>query len=340
MAATGPALLPHHRTFLPIPPPDDLPVTAAATAAPTVRVMSYNVLAAASADSGFFKLPHTTLAFHHRAPKVVDEITQLAPSIVCLQEADHVKDYYGPSLAKLGFDHVHVCRTGKADGEGVWYDRSRWFCRHSSPVMFADIEEEARTHRLPSPGNYSNPNVAIVAVLDSLLPPSAGDHPTIVVASLHLWWKPEDSHLRLAQTKYFMARLRAMLTREGLRDCPVILAGDFNSKPHSRVYDIFIKQGFQSSYSHYPHDSEAVRSARTPPLEQCRSHRLDRREAPFTSVNGARIDTIDYIFFQPQHFYVTQLLDVPDVSKTEGLPSVYHPSDHLPIVVDLTARRT
>jgi hypothetical protein len=35
---------------------------------------------------------------------------------------------------------------------------------------------------------------------------------------------------------------------------------------------------------------------------------------------------------------VISLLDLPDVSLTSSLPSSDHPSDHLPIVVDLTAR--
>ena len=288
-----------HRQFISIEPPPDC---AASLSNNHIRILTYNVLAAASAESGFFKQPETTLAFHHRAPKILSQIQQFSPSIVCLQEADHIKEFYGPSLAKLGFDHVHVCRTGKSDGEGIWYDRSRWFCRASFPVMFADIEPLARKQSLPSPEQYSSPNVAMIAILDALQP-SPQEHSTVVVGSIHLWWKPEDTHLRQTQIRFFFKKLKAILKSADLEDCPVLLAGDFNAPPHSRVYNIMNENGFTSSYHYYPFDANEIRTVRTPKADQHKvSPSATKHDAPFTSVNGSRIATIG-IFFILYYFF-------------------------------------
>lgn len=337
MAAGGTATrIDQHRQFLELP--GDAVV--AGPAAQALRIMSYNVLSAASADSGFFSCERDLLLFHKRSKQILREITDYSPSILCLQEADNIREFYGPSLAKLNLDYVHVCRTGKADGEGVWFDRRRWFCRASQSVRFADLEEIARKEGRPNFELFSTPNVAQIAILEALQP---GDsEPTLlVVSSLHLWWKPDDGWLRAAQTRYFYQQLQLFLEEQEAQNAPVILAGDFNSLPRSKVYSFMRGKGLQSAYALYPRDAQAVRAARAPKVRggSTRSEDLTGPEAPFTSVNGARTETIDYIWFSEANFTVDRLLDVPDISKAhDGLPTLIHPSDHLPLVADLRFR--
>lgn len=300
----------------------------------TIRVMSYNVLSAASADSGFFATPAEWLRFSYRSKEIVKEVEEYEPAILCLQEADNIKEWYGPALAKLHMDHVHVCRSGKVDGEGVWFDRRRWFCRASTPVYFDQLEEIARKKGHDNPSYFSTPNVAIIVALEALEPEDS-DHPSLLVVSLHLWWKPEDGMLRLSQIRYlFQCLARFREDQKIPAEVPVLLAGDFNSRPASKLYTLVTNQGFVSAYTHYPFNPQEIRTKRTPKEEKAHSTDLPIPEAPFTSVNGARTETIDYIFYQPTHFRPLRLLDVPDLSKTLTMPDHLFPSDHLPIVVD------
>jgi hypothetical protein len=59
-------------------------------------------------------------------------------------------------------------------------------------------------------------------------------------------------------------------------------------------------RGFRSAYASYPLDPEHVRSTRTPPAQKREKSKTPAAgivEAPFTSINSARIDTLGMDLF-------------------------------------------
>ena len=80
------------------------------------------------------------------------------------------------------------------------------------------------------------------------------------------YWNPEVAGIQsftalltyTLDVKYEQARkLLDSIVLVNSRHCPVVIAGDFNSQPHSAVYDLFTKQFVESSH---PEGGQTVRS--------------------------------------------------------------------------------
>ena len=79
----------------------------ATNSANTFRVMTYNILADEYASSFMFSYVHSNiLSFKYRSPRVMREIKEANPEIICLQEVDHYEDWYGPQLKELGYSCI------------------------------------------------------------------------------------------------------------------------------------------------------------------------------------------------------------------------------------------
>lgn len=70
------------------------------------KVMSYNVMA----DNVSFKLIYSHMSFpelnfkKYRGPRIIKEISDSLPGIICMQEIDHYNDFYKPKLESLGYE--------------------------------------------------------------------------------------------------------------------------------------------------------------------------------------------------------------------------------------------
>lgn len=106
-----------------------------------------------------------------------------------------------------------------------------------------------------------------------------------VLATTHLFWDPAQEDVKLLQARRMLRPLHELAQSLGL---PAIFAGDFNSLPGSKVYDLITKEHqFESAYSQY---------------------KPEGGEPDFTNVNGASevedsqvasfIGTLDYLFYQ------------------------------------------
>lgn len=106
-----------------------------------------------------------------------------------------------------------------------------------------------------------------------------------VLATTHLFWDPAQEDVKLLQMRRVLHPLHKFAQSLGL---PAIFAGDFNSLPGSKVYDLITKEHqFESAYSQY---------------------KPEGGEPDFTNVNGASevegsqvasfIGTLDYLFYQ------------------------------------------
>ena len=106
------------------------------------------------------------------------------------------------------------------------------------------------------------------------------------------------------------------------KQCPIIMAGDFNAEPTEPVYSTIrtdSRFAFDSAY---------------------RQQTEDGPEPPYTTWkvrgDGESCHTIDYVFFSRNHLNVDQVLPFPtDTQIGKGrVPSLQYPSDHFSLVVD------
>ena len=70
----------------------------------TIQVMCYNLLADGLAQKSHF--PYASekeLEFTFRAPRIMEEINNSGAGIICLQELNHVDDFYEAALKQNGF---------------------------------------------------------------------------------------------------------------------------------------------------------------------------------------------------------------------------------------------
>jgi len=69
-----------------------------------VNIMSYNLLACGlDRHNKFPYASEDVLNFWYRAPRIINEIQNSNADIVCLQEINHVADFYSPEMAKIGY---------------------------------------------------------------------------------------------------------------------------------------------------------------------------------------------------------------------------------------------
>ena len=61
------------------------------------KVLSYNILADCYSKYFMFKyVRHGYLSFQYRSHKILEELKHSNSDIICLQEVDHIEDFYRP----------------------------------------------------------------------------------------------------------------------------------------------------------------------------------------------------------------------------------------------------
>ncbi|CAG9782386.1 unnamed protein product [Diatraea saccharalis] len=193
------------------------------------RVLSYNVLAQYLLECH----PHLystcspkNLKWKVRATHLYDEIINLAPDILCLQEvqASHLDSFYSRFEA-IGYSGIFKQKTGhRHDGCAIYYKDSLFEMTEHMSVEFYQPE-------LPIL-NRDN-----IGVMVKLVPRGMPTCP-IVVATTHLLYNPKRTDVRLAQIQVFLAEIdRFAYYSSGGQSghLPIILTGDLNSLPDSAV---------------------------------------------------------------------------------------------------------
>eukprot|EP01080_Neovahlkampfia_damariscottae_P002236 gene2236-2410_t len=93
-------------------------------------------------------------------------------------------------------------------------------------------------------------NVAFCLVLKSRI-----DSKIVVVSTVHANWNHKKVEAQLWQNKTYYEQVQNVV--ENLKQhCSIIMAGDFNSTPNSKVYQFF-SENLTSAYTNYPNKKEA-----------------------------------------------------------------------------------
>ncbi|TMW65037.1 hypothetical protein Poli38472_009204 [Pythium oligandrum] len=290
-------------------------------------VMTYNVLAQCYVRPSYFPYcAPAALRWKNRSQKLAEVFQKLPvrPDVICLQEVDNFAEFWKKAMEDIGYTGLYLQKTGrKREGIAIFWAKSKIeLVDHHVIELDQAVGDEsdcsddllARTQR---------GSVGLVTEFTS----SQGDKKLeFVVATTHLFWDPEQEDVKLLQTQRMLRQLDVLMSK---RDVPLIFAGDFNSLPDSAVYRfITSNNAFQSAYSAYS-------PGQTP-----------AGEPEFTNVNGLRNDesnqqvpnfigTLDYIFYKSPSLEPVSLLEImsrAEATKERSLPSLFSPSDHLPLI--------
>jgi endonuclease/exonuclease/phosphatase family metal-dependent hydrolase len=141
----------------------------------------------------------------------------------------------------------------------------------------------------------------------SLLATTTLDGASVGIVSTHLQWQgsetPAERHLGRQQLIELLDTLDASI--------PWIVCGDFNANSTSSVLQAAYDRGWELS---------------------CRT----QRPWDTTNINGRR-RKIDYLLIKPSSLSPTPGR-MPKLERNTPLPSLDHPSDHLPVQVDFSLR--
>ena len=81
---------------------------------------------------------HGYLNFKYRSVRILQEIKSSEADIICLQEVDHMDDYYRPQLENLGYQLHEAYRRGK-DAVVVGYKRELYRILDKEVVDYNDL---------------------------------------------------------------------------------------------------------------------------------------------------------------------------------------------------------
>ncbi|XP_018518863.1 2',5'-phosphodiesterase 12 [Lates calcarifer] len=317
---------------------------------PSVRVVSYNILADIYAQTELSKTvlyPYCApyaLQLDYRQNLIKKELAGYNADIICLQEVDKgvFVDSLTPALDAFGLDGVFRIKDKQHEGLATFYRRSKFRLLSSHDIMLREalISDPIHSELLERLSANSALKDKIVqrstslqvSVLEDLNKPGR----KVCVANTHLYWHPKGGNVRLVQMGVALKHLSHVIS-EVAPGAPLVFCGDFNSSPDSGVLQLVsetvVPQQHPDWSSSGPEESCTMEllSAFPPLLNAC-------GKLAYTNYVGGFHGCLDYIFIQPDSMQVEQVIPLPshqEVTTYEALPSVVHPSDHIALVCDL-----
>eukprot|EP01114_Cavostelium_apophysatum_P006143 TRINITY_DN17387_c0_g1_i1.p1 TRINITY_DN17387_c0_g1~~TRINITY_DN17387_c0_g1_i1.p1 ORF type:complete len:322 (+),score=68.18 TRINITY_DN17387_c0_g1_i1:89-1054(+) len=180
---------------------------------PAIRFVQYNVLADIYANQErYYYCSERTLDWDFRKWKLLLEILEYQPDVLCLQELDHF-DFFDEELQQRGYKGIFQRRPSiKSDGVGIFYKTSR--------IEMLDIQSiDMNKLRADDLGvslgkalqdRYEKNNVGLLVLFEVKEPASNAVKPktTFAVATTHTYWNPHLSDLKLRQSHMLLAEMQ------------------------------------------------------------------------------------------------------------------------------------
>lgn len=281
-----------------------------------IRVLQWNILSQALGvmNDNFARCPDSALDWNFRRYRIVEEIIQYCPDIICLQEVDHfnflkhvlgTQGYEGMFFPKPDSPCFYIEGNNGPDGCAIFYRKNK----------FDLVKNENKILEI---WRVQSNQVAVMAVLRIR---ETGQEVCVVTTHLKARQGALLSTLRNEQGKDLL-----QFVMNNCDNKPIVLCGDFNAEPTEPVYETILNsRNFSSAYASC--DISGLRSA--------------DREPPYTTWKirdeGEICHTIDYIFYSHDAMEVEAVLDFPsgDEIGKDRVPSYLYPSDHFSLVCDL-----
>ncbi|KAM9361223.1 2',5'-phosphodiesterase 12 [Symphorus nematophorus] len=317
---------------------------------PSVRVVSYNILADVYAQTELSKnvlYPYCApyaLQLDYRQNLIKKELAGYNADIICLQEVDKgvFTDSLTPALDAFGLDGVFRIKEKQHEGLATFYRRSKFqllSCHDivlnealtSDPIQ-SELLQRVSANSALKDKVLQRSTALQVSVLEDLNKPGR----KVCVANTHLYWHPKGGNVRLVQMGVALQHLSHVIS-EVAPGAPLLFCGDFNSGPTSGVFQLVTEAAVPQQHADWsssgPEESCSMELLSAfPPLQSACS------QPAYTNYVGGFHGCLDYIFIQPDSMQVEQVIPMPthqEVTTYEALPSVAHPSDHIALICDL-----
>lgn len=259
-------------------------------------------------------------------------------------------------LARHGYEGVYKRKTYKLytgkhlaiDGCATFYKKDRFFLVKKYEVEFNKAAvTTANSYREPTKNvalqRLSKDNVALIVVLESQKPMTHSQNQLVCVANTHIHSDPENSDIKLWQVYTLLKGLEKIASSV---EIPIIVTGDFNSKPGSAAHTLLVSGKIDKTHPETTKDPAQFLQQMLPvehnlPLRSAYSawltsdqdspqneevirqrSRMDNttREPLFTNYTEHFKGTLDYIFYNSNMLSPTALLELP----SEEDPDIKH----------------
>jgi len=227
---------------------------------------------------------------------------------------DHYRDFFFPTLGKLGYDSAFKERTGnKSDGCATFFLREKFYLSREIGLELNDVSSKVKDPEMAR--EVLTDNVALITVLD----PVHGNGTPIVVVNCHLWWEASAEKVRLYQVQYIWLQIQHLKKEiSSNSEIPIFFCGDFNETKGSAI-KFLIEKGWRNSYQEYIKNNSS------------------ETEFQFASIYTPQYSgLVDYIFASG-NCIPTNVLALPTLRQLHNLvgrtlPFTNIPSDHVHIM--------
>ncbi|KAF9425546.1 hypothetical protein BGZ94_007433 [Podila epigama] len=224
--------------------------------------MTYNLLAQALVRRDMFpQASQKALRWKFRKQNLLQELFEFGPDLACLQEVDFWEETYLPALTKAGYETAYYKNMSKKHGCAIIWRKSR----------FEKVDQQTLEYDEHGQPTFTTGNIGLMVALkpavastenpdpnaDMLLPEEEeeeeeeGDHAGhsnagsdqnqfnldipggILVATTHLFWRPDGSYERLRQAAIFQEKVNEWNKH---LNYTVLIGGDFNTTPRDAAY--------------------------------------------------------------------------------------------------------
>lgn len=215
---------------------------------------------------------------------------------------------------------------------------------------------------------WQKDNIAVIVFVENR---KSGDR--LIIANAHVHWDPAYKDVKLIQSAILMEEITkladkwsktpALTDKKAIpvpgsteppvkpkpsihyargADLPLIICGDFNSVPHSTVYDIFAHGKLIESHPDLGNRlyGNLSKQGMTHPFA-LKSAYDSIGELSFTNYTPDYKEVIDYIWYSSNCLQVSSLLGDVDkeyLKRVPGFPNWHFPSDHIPLVSNFAVK--
>ncbi|XXQ32344.1 poly(A)-specific ribonuclease [Plasmodiophora brassicae] len=290
-----------------------------------LSIVSFNILsqtcldahvACGQEDRQYGHVAPACRAWRHRLPLIVSLLTEMSPSIVCLQEVD-------PDTFHSDFDEWMKARGYASvlqdSRHGVWFVNAILYRYDQVSVVWQESRSRALLVELRT---------------------ASGD--SVLVGNLHLQAMPAEAPTRFCQARNTLKRLRHRLETTGgdPTAARIVLCGDFNADDGGSVSELLRQGSMEPRHV----DAESGTVVNDEEFQHpFRFEKVTGSPAP-SYVTPGHSHLVDLIFVQ--NLKVDAVLNPLDgaeeldqVTRADVPPSAAWPSDHLPVGALLTIMR-
>ncbi|EER33961.1 hypothetical protein CTRG_02779 [Candida tropicalis MYA-3404] len=215
---------------------------------PTIKIMSYNVLAQTLIRREIYPTNGKILKWSVRSQILLDELKHYNADILCLQEVDKVQytSFWSSQFEKLGYGSKFYRYNTKNHGCVIVFRQSLFDCKNQSFIKLdQDLNQTDDEKKLPDARIATN-NIGFMVYLE-FQPKFVKQYPVlenangIIIGTTHLFWHPFGTYERTRQMYILMYKFKEFqhvlnIILGNHKKFYSFFTGDFNSEPFDSPY--------------------------------------------------------------------------------------------------------